>query len=633
MRDGTIGGNGFGAAPSDPGDGWDEGLYRDDARSYAPGPGQYSGGQYPAQPHAGGGHHQGAPYPGQSYPGESYQGESYPGEPYQGQQIPGQRGPGLLDDDGFGPPPETESGMGGPGDGGGHRRGGPRRQGSRKRKVLKWIAISTAVLVLGTAGAAYGYYEYLAGKIRKGERSSGATNVAKPKANADGESPMNILILGSDSRNSAADAKLGGAADSQGARADVIMIAHLSADRSNMSVVSIPRDTRVDIPACTDPKTHQSYAQTNDIINASLGRGGPGCTLATVQNLTGVYIDHWLMIDFAGVVKMADVVGGVQVCVKNSVWDRPTKYIKHGGSGLKLTKGTHTIKGQQALQWLRTRDAFGSDAGRAKAQHMYMSSLIRNLRSQNLFTDPGRLNHIATTAMEAFEVSEEIGTPKKLYDLGMQLKTVPPNRITMLTMPHIADPKDPNAHYVPSTDATTVWSLLRSDVAMDANGKAKTTATAKPTPSTPQGPPAAASATIPVTVVNGTAGTAGNPAVPHRAGGIAQALVTAGFTKAAADQTPKPSPGTSVVYPASSGAQGKANATAVAKALKIPASNVKSSTTAQTVTVTVGADWKSGTDFSKTLPKAGGVPTSADVINGADNKGCMDVEPIYRWQG
>ena len=124
---------------------------------------------------------------------------------------------------------------------------------------------------------------------------------------------------------------------------------------------------------------------------------------------------------------------------------------------------------------------------------MYMSALIRQLRSQNLFTDPGKLNHIATTAMSAFEVSSEIGTPKKLYDLGMQLKTIPPKRITMLTMPRIEDPQDPQAHYLPEPGAAdTVWSLLRNDVAMDSHGKAKTTtsASAKPTTSAPTGPPA-----------------------------------------------------------------------------------------------------------------------------------------------
>jgi LCP family protein required for cell wall assembly len=624
VRDGTVGGgSGHGAVPNPGGGpGWDQGLFRGDG-AYGPPAHEAPGYQAPGYGPPG---RQGPDYQGPGYRTPDYQEPPAYEAPVHG--IPEQRTAGGEP----GQPPEPEPG--GHRAGGGHRRGGARKKPrSRGRRVLKWTSISVAVIVLGTAGAAYGYYEYLSSKIRKGERQSGVSTVAKPKANANGDTPMNILILGSDTRNSADDRKLGGAADSGGARADVIMLAHLSADRSNMSVVSIPRDTRVDIPPCTDPKTKQSFAAVNTIINASLGRGGPGCTLATVQNLTGLYIDHWLMIDFSGVVKMADVVGGVEVCVQNSVWDRPTKYIKHGGSGLKLTKGTHTLYHQQALQWLRTRDAFGSDAGRAKAQHMYMSSLIRKLRSQNLFSNPARLNKIATTAMEAFEVSSEIGTPKKLYDLGMQLKTVPPNRITMLTMPHDEDQQDKN-HYVPADSAATVWSLLRNDVAMDPNGKPKTAAPAsgKPATATPSGPAARPSATIPVTVVNGTAGTDTGTATAHRARDIAQALKTAGFTQATASQQGKPSRGTTVVYPSSGGAQGKADATAVAKALKIPATNVKASADVQAVTLTIGADWKTGTDFSKTLPKAGSVPDNADVMNGTE-KGCMPVEPIYRWAG
>lgn len=649
MRDGRVGGPGYDGTSNPGGPGWDQGSYQqygyhdgyqEQARSYPQGPEQ----QY--APHDGRAY---APDDGAGYAhsGRGYAPVQDDADPYAEEAhrslAPDDAPSRDAGDEGAIPEPRAggrraargggTGGPGGPGDPGGHRRGGRRRpKASGRKKALRWIAIVSAVGVLGTAGAAFGYYEYLAGKIRKGERSSGETHVKKAKANAKGQTAMNIMILGSDSRSDPADAKLGGAADATGARADVIMIAHLSADRSNMSIVSIPRDTRVQIPKCTDPKTHQVFPAVDDIINASLSRGGAGCTLAAVQNLTGVYIDHWLTIDFAGVVKMADVVGGVPVCVKENVDDHPTA-LQPGGSHLHMAAGTHIVKGKQALQWLRTRHAFGSDAGRSKAQHMYMSSLIRQLRKQDLFTNPSRLNKIATTAMSAFEVSKEIGTPKALYDLGMQLKTIPPNRITMLTMPRIADPQDPQAHYLPAPSADTVWSLLRNDIAMDANGKAKPTASAsgKPAPTTPAGPKAAAKADIPVTVVNGTAGTDGGTATSGRATALKDSLVTDGFTQATASQEPAPTRTTTVTYPSGQGDQGKADATAVAKALKIPASHVKASSSAQTITLTVGSDWTSGTDYSKTLPKAGAVPTDADVVNGADTKGCMDVEPTYRF--
>lgn len=518
---------------------------------------------------------------------------------------------------------------GGAGAGGGHRRGGTQPPRSRRARTVRWISLSVALLILISAGAAYGYYSYLADQIRKGERSSGTSNVAKPKANANDQTPMNILVLGSDSRNDPADLKLGGARATVGEapRADVIMLMHLSADRTNMSVVSIPRDTRVPIPECADRDTGKKWnPSVHSIINESLGRGGPGCTLAAVQNLTGAYIDHWLTIDFSGVVKMADVIGGVEVCVKYNVWDHPTRY-QSGGSGLKLKAGKQKIYGKTALQWLRTRHAFFDDAGRSRAQHMYMSSMMRELRQQNLFGDPGRLNSIATAAISAFKVSEEIGTPKKLYDLGMELKSVPPNRMTMLTMPHIPDTEN-KEHYLPGPDAGRIWSLLRNDVAMDANGKAKATAT--PGPSTSQGPAAAPASSIPVTVVNGTAGDSTGVPVSHRAGAIAATLVNAGFTKASASQQAQPSKGTTLTYPTGDGAQGKADALAVAQALKIPVSAVKPAADTRSITLVIGADWSSGTDFSKTLPVSGSVPDTARAINGAEEK-CMDVYKPYRW--
>ncbi|MFJ2115279.1 LCP family protein, partial [Streptomyces sp. NPDC087850] len=339
------------------------------------------------------------------------------------------------------------------------------------RRVLRWSAAVLSLLILGTAGAGYLYYEHLNGNIRSGARSGSGDDPDKAGANAAGQTPVNILLLGSDSRNKPENVALGGSRNTIGdpPLADVQMLVHISADRKNASVVSIPRDTRVTIPECEDAKTGKVYPQTETIINASLGRGGAGCTLSTWQRLTGLYIDHWMTIDFSGVVRMADAIGGVDVCVKNNVWDRPTAYAS-GGSGLKLTAGTHKIQGEQALQWLRTRHAFSSDLGRAKAQHMYMNSMIRHLKDQNVFTDTARLTGLAEAATESLEVSEEIGTVKKLFDLAMQLKSVPTDRVTMATMPTVEDPQDRN-HLIPDpADAPKLWTMLRDDVAFDSNG-------------------------------------------------------------------------------------------------------------------------------------------------------------------
>ncbi|BCL30150.1 LCP family protein [Streptomyces aurantiacus] len=532
----------------------------------------------------------------------------------------------------------TASGGNGSDDGGdGGRRG--RRRGGRPGRILRWFALVLAVLILGTAGAGYLYYRHLNGNIAKGQRNNGASDVKKTDPNAAGQTPLNILLIGSDSRNSDENVKLGGSRDQRGSKplADVQMLVHVSADRKSASVVSIPRDTRVTIPRCEDPETGETYPETNDIINVSLSRGGAGCTLATWQNLTGVYIDHWMMVDFGGVVKMADAIGGVEVCVKQNLWDRPLPGVP-GGSGLKLKAGSKKVKGKQALQWLRTRHAFRSDLGRAKAQHMYMNSMIRTLKSQNAFTDSGRLMGLAEAATESLEVSEEIGTVKKLYDLGQKLKSVPTDRFTMTTMPTVTDPANLN-HLVPMpTDADKLWSMVRGDVSFDKGGKSSKngkggSGSGSASPEASTGPAAAPAEGLSVTVVNGTAGDDSELApVGSRASAIAGVLQGKGFAKATASAQSGPTSHTQVTYPKSSGAQGRANALSVAKAVGVPNSQVRATADAVTTTLTIGSDWREGKAYPKqSTPEAGDLPASADAINGADKTACMPVYEPYQY--
>ncbi|GLP66529.1 transcriptional regulator [Streptomyces sp. TUS-ST3] len=522
------------------------------------------------------------------------------------------------------PGPGEAGGSGGTGDGGG-RHG--RRRGKRKHRVLRWGATTLAVLILGTAGAGYLYYQHLNGNIRKGERSSGDSKARRTEANAAGQTPLNILLIGSDSRNSDENVKLGGSRDNRGdpPRGDVQMLIHLSADRKSAAMVSIPRDTRVDIPRCTDPDTGKTFPATTDIINASLARGGAGCTLATWQNLTGVYIDHWMTIDFAGVVRMADAIGGVNVCVKQNVWDRPTAAVP-GGSGLKMRAGTHKVQGKEALQWLRTRHAWGSDLMRARAQHMYLNSMMRTLKGQNVFTDTPRLMGLAEAATKSLQVSEEIGSVKKLYDLGMQLKSVPTDRITSVTMPNVQDSQNRD-HVVPDgANADKLWEMLRDDVALDKNGKASSGGKKKAQPTKA---PSAPDREIGVLVQNATATSTLGP-VSGRAGTLAQELVQKGFSQASKDATAGLSEDRTVVRYPSADLEGDAQR--IAKSLGIPMSSVKKSADVSGVTLVVGADWREGTTYPKRPEaKAGDMPGNVDAINGSDTGQCMEVYWVYRW--
>ncbi|WP_395360916.1 LCP family protein [Streptomyces sp. YH02] len=509
-----------------------------------------------------------------------------------------------------------------------HRRGGSRRRAKKagKHKVLRWVAITLAVLILGTAGAGYLYYEHLNGNIRSGGRAGGESGVKKAAPNALGDTPLNILLIGSDSREDEKNIALGGGRNDKDRKplADVQMLLHVSADRENASIVSIPRDTVVKIPECKD-KDGRSYPATdNRPINESLQRGGPGCTLTTWESLTGTYIDHWIMVDFAGVVAMADEVGGVPVCVKTGVHDKSTRDVK-GGSGLKLPKGTTEVKGEQALQWLRTRHAFGSDQNRAKAQHMYMNGMMKQLQGQNAWSDTGRLMGLAETATKSLEVSDGIDTVKKLFDLSMQLKNIKIDRLTTATVPTAPYPPNPKAwlQVVPSA-ADKMWSMLRDDVAFDKNGDKAGT---KPKPSTKPKTPAEAPGSFAVTVVNGTDG-GGEPAVEGRARTMAETLQGKGFTQAESSKEGGGRKDTIVAYPKADGDQGKANAQSVAKSLGLPDSAARADAEAENITLVIGADWREGAVYKKPTAVAGDLPEGA-----SDKADCMDVYSVYKWDG
>ncbi|QHY95878.1 Putative transcriptional regulator YvhJ [Streptomyces sp. S4.7] len=531
--------------------------------------------------------------------------------------------------------PDAASGDGsgdaaGSGDGsGGARRSGPRRNGARprnrrgKRRILRWVSSVVALLILGTAGAGYLYYRHLDGKLKKEDLTLGDKPMADHKANSAGQTPLNILLIGSDARDSKANQKLGGAKETFGGPplADVQMLLHVSADRSNMSVVSMPRDTMLKMPKCTDPETGKVYpASTGNVqTNESLGRGGPGCTVATWYELTGITIDHFMMIDFAGVVSMADAIGGVPVCVQENVHSRNAE---GKGSGLKLEKGENVIQGEEALQWLRTRYGFedGSDLARTHAQHMYMNSMVRELRKGAKLTDPGKLMSLAEAATDALTVDKGLGGVKKLYDLAEELKQVPTNRITMATMPNVYGEGSESGRVFPKPgDAEQLFDMVRDDVPLD--GKAS-----KRKPPAESKDPAAAPAETAVLVRNGTGSDTQAP-TPQRATAVAGLLNSEGYTKAVADVTPDATARTEVLFPS---ADLEGDAQAIAKSLGIPVSSAKKSTDVSGVTLVVGADWRTGDTYPKSAAKdEGKTPDTARALNGADDTECMEIQPGF----
>lgn len=319
------------------------------------------------------------------------------------------------------------------------------------------VVTAVIALVLLLSGTGYGLYRHFNGNLVTLEMPSDVQGSHSALDGLPAGVPLNIVVLGTDSREDSEDCKLGGACGAAkldgDTNADVEMIVHIAADRASMGVVSIPRDTIVDLPACSgNGKTQEAHRGR---VNGSLNRG-VDCTLRTLHQLSGLPISHFMMVDFSGVVTLSEAIGGVDVCVDNDVYDTY--------SHLKLAKGKHTLKGVSALQFVRTRHGFGdgSDLGRTVAQHLFLSSLQRELESAGTLLNPSKVYRIAEAGTQALTVDKGLADVTTLAQLARTVGGIPASSTSFVTLPTQPDPDNPNT-VIPAESATALFEKLAAD--------------------------------------------------------------------------------------------------------------------------------------------------------------------------
>lgn len=239
---------------------------------------------------------------------------------------------------------------------------------------------------------------------------------------------FNVLIVGSDTRKGQQSGKGFGSVGST--LNDVNILVHISEDHQRATAVSIPRDMVVQIPQCPQPEGGMSGAMSAQPINVALWYGGLGCVVLTVEKLTGMDINYAGLITFDGVAKMADAIGGVDVCVDGPINDPHTR--------LKFPKaGEYTIQGYQALAFLRSRHGVGdgSDLGRISSQQHYLSSMVRKIQDEGVLLDPAKVYGIAQVAATSMTLSSSLSSVDTMVAIALVLKDIPRENITFVQYP------------------------------------------------------------------------------------------------------------------------------------------------------------------------------------------------------
>ncbi|MGW3244879.1 LCP family protein [Streptomyces sp. NPDC001070] len=366
--------------------------------------------------------------------------------------------------------------------------GGRRRDGapasrkarrSTKRKVLMWTAGTLGFVLLAGSAGAYFLYRHFDNNITTVDVGTAGSKKATS------QDAVNILVIGTDSRIGLG-AKYGDAGSL--GHADTTILFHVAKDRSNATAMSIPRDLVTDIPACptkqkdgstkTIPGTPRTTS--NPRFNQSLGQEGrdPGCTMRTVTKITGLPIDHFILVNFEAVKTLSTAVGGVPICLTHAIHDTTSD---GEGSHLDLPEGPNRVQGEKALAFVRTRHSLknGSDLDRIDLQKQFLASMIRQMKSGDTLSNPAKLFKLANAATSSLTVDTGIGGVGKLTDLAKDLSRVDPAHITFTTLPVVDNPAEVKVHatvVVDQTRAPALFKAMKNDVSLTTVKKKPATA-------------------------------------------------------------------------------------------------------------------------------------------------------------
>lgn len=322
-------------------------------------------------------------------------------------------------------------------------------------RVLVGVLSAGVLILTGLAGAGAVAYTKLDDNLTSTD--VGGLLGDRPNKPQDGASnePMNILVMGSDTREGQGS-KYGDAAIISGARSDTTLLVHVNADHTKSTVVSIPRDTMVDLPECTDASGKQVGGYPGR-FNEAFYIGGPACTIKTFEDLTGVYVDDFVVVDFKGFKGVVNALGGVEVCLPEAI-DDPQAHVK-------LPAGQQTLNGEQALGYVRARYTLGdgSDISRIDRQQDFISSVVRQTVSSAVLLNPVKLYKVLDAGTKSLTTNPELGSLDALATRAMSVSNIKPGDVTLVTAPINYNTDGSVALAEPQ--ASLLWQSIKDDTA------------------------------------------------------------------------------------------------------------------------------------------------------------------------
>jgi LCP family protein required for cell wall assembly len=345
-----------------------------------------------------------------------------------------------------------------------------RRKLTRRARIFCGLAIFVTVLVTGSSLAAYAAYLNTVHSIDTFSTATIGNGFHQPPSY---DASENILVVGSDSR-AGSNRKFG--ANVQGQRSDTMILLHIRPNHEGAVVVSLPRDTEVPVLACGpdglgDPGQPAEPGQT-EMLNATFAFGGPPCLWKTVEEQTGIRVDHYVGLTFTGFENVINDIGGVDVCLPIS--------IKDPKSGINLTAGKHHIMGTQALAFWRERYVGeGSDLQRIQRQQYLMAGLIQEVKSDNLLTNYGKMYDTLRDAAKALTVDQGLSV-SSMVSLVEDLRSMPESSVQFVTVPNVADPDNADRVLWEQPQADQLFHAVAHDTAIPKSSTSPTPSTTSP---------------------------------------------------------------------------------------------------------------------------------------------------------